>query len=153
MLVSAQIATKGRAVVGGMGAPIDAFLKSKDRDTMVRAFRSLGPQAEETCKTAPHVPNLVVRELVEGFGAVSYRAHHVDIDRCLALTRLSRRCFQSDDLVISAMLQRGGICRMRPTRFKVHGFSFGNEADALHVMQDHNLHYSECIAAILGATK
>jgi hypothetical protein len=131
-----------------MGAPMDVFLKGANKVRAVDAFRSLGAEAGKTCAVIPKVDNLHVRELVEGFGGVAYRAKHIDVGEALRMSRLSVRCFQSDDLVMSAMLQKRGICRMKPSLYRVHGFSFGNEEDALHLMQDHNAQYSECIESI-----
>jgi hypothetical protein len=104
MLLSAQIAVGGNAVICSMGAPIDVFIKGAQRVRATEAFRALGVDANRTCQQAPRVEHLHVRELVEGFGGIAYRAKHIDVQDALRMSRLSLRCFQSDDLVMSAML-------------------------------------------------
>jgi hypothetical protein len=142
-----------------MGAPVDLFFKGHNKGVAVKKFRSLGKCYQEACADQESsrelvarelvARELVARELVEGFGGIAYRAHHLNVARCLELTQKSLRCFQSDDLVLSAHLQEQGICRLKLAKYAVKGFSFGEESDALHKIQDHNLQYEEAIAAIV----
>jgi hypothetical protein len=42
-------------------------------------------------------------------------------------------------------MQRRGVTRAKLVKFAINGFSFGNQGDALHLLQHHNVAYGSCI--------
>jgi hypothetical protein len=51
----------------------------------------------------------------------------------------------SDDIVLNMQMQRAGVQRLIVQNVVVKPFSFGNQEDALHVMQNHYEAYGRCV--------
>lgn len=117
-----------------MGAPLREFLRVGKRESFADKFYSLARPGPTNCAALAKEQGLLVRDMIEGFGGVAYRASQLDIDKCLAMTRASSRCFKSDDIVLSMALETQGVCRFRLAKSAIKGFSFGDEEDALHVI-------------------
>ena len=79
-------------------------------------------------------------DVIEGFGAIAYRAGLVDVDLMKQLsdkTHFSKDCFASDDLVISFSLALSGVDRLKVRNTylstdNIVQFDYGFEGDALH---------------------
>jgi hypothetical protein len=91
-------------------------------------------------------------DIVEGYALVGYPSWLVDAKAALDFSKLSKPCFQSDDLTISYALAVRGV-----PRINIHGdrdppyltaLSYGLGGDALHVMQSHGNAYKSCAQSI-----
>lgn len=107
-LVSAHIATHAKAVVGGKGANVERYFTTGQQSSQVKSFLALWPAS------VPHespLPGLDERNLMEGFGAIAYRAKHLNPVRLRELSKASNKCFTSDDLTLNYSMQEQGITR------------------------------------------
>lgn len=130
-LVSAHIATRTKAVIGGKGANVERYFTTGHQSSQVKSFLALWPS------DVPHEvppPGMDERNLMEGFGAIAYRAKHLNPTRLRELAKASNKCYTSDDLTLNYSMQEKGITRFVINQFDIKGFSYGNQDDALHIM-------------------
>jgi hypothetical protein len=141
-LITASIAFDGRAAVGTKGAKVKSFLSQGPRSQQAQYFDTLWPQSV----VAPlPVDGTVALDLIEGYGGVAYRSKHLQEKPLREMASCDKKCFQSDDIVLNMHMQQNGVARMRVEKVHVHPLSFGNQEDALHIMQNHYEAYGKCI--------
>jgi hypothetical protein len=61
------------------------------------------------------------------------------------MSSCDKKCYMSDDIVLNMQMQRAGVQRLIVQNVVVKPFSFGNQEDALHVMQNHYEAYGRCV--------
>ncbi len=75
--------------------------------------------------------------VVEGFGMIAYRAGYLNTEKMKELALANKKCYLSDDLVISYVLAKSKIKKFKISNeyfslSKINQLSYGFEEDALH---------------------
>jgi hypothetical protein len=144
-LISAHLATQGNAVIGGKGANVANYFRTGYRSQQVKDFEAVWPTGVDHLTLLPGTDE---RNLMEGFGAIAYRARHLNPSRLRQLAAAHKKCFTSDDLTLNYHMQEQGITRFVINQFSINGLSYGNKEDALHLIQSHHDVYPVCVDAI-----
>ena len=101
----------------------DSFFRRGD----IANFRTLWPQIKK--KRKPHV------DIVEGWEGIIYNKKLTDTKMMRKLSKLSKDCFLSDDIIISYVLAKHNICRKEINNdYSYNGLplNYGTQSDALH---------------------
>lgn len=108
-LISAQVALKGRAVVGSKGSVVKRYLHTGPNSRESKYMDDIWPSHKERVQP---LANMRTIDMIEGYGMISYRSSHLDPTKLRVLSSCDRKCFTSDDIVLNIQMQEQGVSRL-----------------------------------------
>lgn len=161
-----QHQNRKNAIVALRGTNLSSFwhhLKKKNKflvEEGLRAFQSL--ERNKFSKNEVETKNFNYRyvELIEGFGGIMYSPTSYNpkiVQELKTLSSLSKPCFQSDDIVLSACFSmyavpKVSLCYTKKAQIFdiIKELTHGLGNDALHNVQNHGINYVQALKDIVN---